>query len=128
MRPDGSEKKVPSITYFTNLNTNNNLKPLPEFKKEEKYKKYDYKNKEFLYVNKIKQIPLDYDGYILVPVTILKYAFKDRFDIFYARFFCNGNFTRNTKDNNFFRIVIARKELHLPPVDFQIKEKIYELF
>lgn len=63
--------KVPSIAWFTNMETNkqNHPKCLIKTYNESEYPKYD--NYNAINVNKTKDIPYDYEGVIGVPITIL---------------------------------------------------------
>ena len=69
--------KVPAISWFTNLDNNkqSELLSLISTYNEEKYPKYD--NYDAINVDKVKDIPYDYEGVIGVPITILNYLCSD---------------------------------------------------
>ncbi len=73
--------KVPSITWFTNLPTRKRKETLLLYKKytPEEYPTYD--NYNAINVDKVSDIPYDYDGYIGVPITFLDKYNPDQFDI-----------------------------------------------
>lgn len=77
--------KVPSITWFTNLDIPKRHKKLiPELHKEYKnhldlYKKYD--NYDAINIDKVKDIPDDYFGEMGVPITFLDKYNPDEFEI-----------------------------------------------
>lgn len=64
--------KVPSVSWFTNLAKVDNFKPITLTKKydPEAYPKYD--NYDAINVDKVKDIPYDYDGAMGVPITIIE--------------------------------------------------------
>lgn len=77
---DGSEKKV--FTYwYTNLETSKRHEPLTLTKTydPESYPKYD--NYEAINVNKVSDIPKDYDGVMGVPITFLDKYCPEQFEI-----------------------------------------------
>lgn len=72
--------KVPSITVFTNLGvTIENKLKLTKTYSEDQYKKYD--NFDAINCDKTLDIPIDYDGYIGVPVTYLSKHDPTKFKI-----------------------------------------------
>ena len=79
--PDEWYLKVPSVCWFTNLNTNikNNGIVLTEKYSPDNYQKYD--NYDAIEVSKIENIPLDYDGIIWVPITFLWKYNPEQFEI-----------------------------------------------
>lgn len=68
--------KVPAISWYTNL-------PVEQIEKLILTKKYNSKdfpncdNYNAIYVDKVANIPIDYQGVIAVPITILKYMNKE---------------------------------------------------
>lgn len=69
--------KVPAITWFTNIPHNKRNKPLDLYRKYNPtdYPKYD--NYDAINVDKVTDIPEDYDGVMGVPITFLdKYCTK----------------------------------------------------
>ena len=69
------------ITWLTNLEHGNRHKPLVLTKKytPDEYPKYD--NYDAINVNKVKDIPMDYDGVMGVPVTFLDKYCPEQFKI-----------------------------------------------
>ena len=77
MQPNGEMKKFGNICWFTNLNNHKYEEPIAltaEYSPE-KYPEYD--NYDAINVDKIKEIPYDYDGVIGVPITIINYVAND---------------------------------------------------
>lgn len=73
---DGTLGTVGGPVWFTNLNnTNTNTLLLTQEFKNNTYSKYD--NYNAINVNKVKDIPYDYDGAIGVPVSVVKYLHND---------------------------------------------------
>lgn len=74
--PNGDECTVGGPVWFTNLDNNKKeYLELTETYEEGKYHKYD--NYDAINVDRIKNIPYDYDGVIGVPITALKYLCPD---------------------------------------------------
>ncbi len=71
VQPDGNVKKFGNISWFTNMETNkqNYPKCLIKSYNPSDYKYYD--NYSAINVDKVKDIPYDYEGVIGVPITIL---------------------------------------------------------
>ena len=79
--PSGEVKRFGNIGWFTNLQTNkqykeqqftqryydNNGKPLPNI--EQKYPKFD--GTDIINVNRVADIPIDYDGIMGVPISFM---------------------------------------------------------
>lgn len=79
------------------------------FGNEKEYPKYD--NYDGINVNKTKDIPLDYDGYMGVPITFLHKFNPDQFEIIKFR---KGNDEKDLSINGkcpYFRILIKNKRL-----------------
>lgn len=95
--PDGKLCTVGGCCWFTNLiNTNNNTLLLTQEFKNNTYSKYD--NYNAINVNKVKDIPYDYDGAIGVPVSIIKFLHDD------------GYIHLNSPDGNLkYKIIKIRK-------------------
>lgn len=70
-RPDGSKKRFSNISWFTNLKSIKHLEPIKLTKRyknnEHKYPEYD--NYKAIEVTSYKDIPIDYDGVMGVPLT-----------------------------------------------------------
>jgi hypothetical protein len=71
--------KVPAITVFTNLNVNKENKLELTKHYDDTYLKYD--NFDAINCNKVADIPIDYDGYIGVPITYLSKHDPSKFKI-----------------------------------------------
>lgn len=75
--------KVPAITWFTNLThdkRNEKLLLCKEYKKyANEYPKYD--NYDAINVDKVKDIPIDYEGVMGVPITFLDKYNPNQFEI-----------------------------------------------
>lgn len=81
LQPDGSIKKFGNIGWFTNLDVAKRHEKLILWKKytPEEYPRYD--NYDAINVNKVSEIPCDYDGVIGVPITFLDKYNPDQFEI-----------------------------------------------
>ena len=79
--PDGSTKKFGNIGWFTNLGIAKRNEKLVLQKKytPEKYPRYD--NYAAINVNKIADIPVDYDGVMGVPISIMDKCNPEQFEI-----------------------------------------------
>lgn len=73
--------KVPAISVFTNLDIEKRHEKLILWKKytPEEYPKYD--NYDAINVDKVSEIPCDYDGVMGVPITFLDSFSPDQFEI-----------------------------------------------
>lgn len=73
--------KVTAITWFTNIPHNKNQEPLQLTKtyNPTDYPKYD--NYDAIEVSKVKDIPIDYDGVMGVPITFLDKYCPNQFEI-----------------------------------------------
>ena len=78
---DGSTKKFGNIGWFTNLDINKRHEKLTLWKHYtlEEYPKYD--NYDAINVDKVNQIPCDYDGVMGVPITFLDKYNPEQFEI-----------------------------------------------
>ena len=81
LQPDGSIKKFGNIGWFTNLDVAKRHEKLILWKKytPEEYPKYD--NYDAINVNKVAEIPCDYDGVMGVPITFLDSHNPEQFEI-----------------------------------------------
>jgi len=73
--------RVSGVVWFTNLDINKRHEDLILCKKytPEEYPKFDHYNA--INVNKTNEIPVDYDGYMGVPLTFLNKYSPDQFEI-----------------------------------------------
>ncbi len=81
--PDDNYIKTPAVCWWTNLETKKRNEFLDTGKKyygyEEMYPKYD--NYEAINVDNVKDIPMDYDGVMGVPITFLDKFNPNQFEI-----------------------------------------------
>lgn len=88
IQPDGSEKKFGNILWYTNLDIPKRHEPMLLGWKFEKgremgiYQKYD--NYDAYNVDKVCQIPRDYNGVLGVPITFLDKYCPEQFEILNA--------------------------------------------
>ena len=68
---DGTMKKFGNVGWFTNLDTSKRHEELTLYKRytSKEYPKYD--NYDAIDVSKVTEIPMDYEGYMGVPITFL---------------------------------------------------------
>ena len=108
--------KVPAISWFTNLTHHKRQTPIDLYctYNPEDYPKYD--NYDAIEVKKVKEIPVDYNGTMGVPITFLNKYCPEQFEIvgtqrwFYDRNLgiTNGKTLINGKET-YDRIFIKRK-------------------
>lgn len=81
--------RVSGVMWFTNLDHNKRHEPLDLYKHytPEEYPKYD--NYDAINVNKVCDIPMDYDGVMGVPITFLDKYCPEQFEIIGDA--CNGS-------------------------------------
>ncbi|CAN0602666.1 unnamed protein product, partial [Ectocarpus sp. 12 AP-2014] len=94
--------RVSGVVWYTNLDISKRHEELILYKKydEDEYPYYD--NYDAINVNKTKDIPLDYDGYMGVPITFMTKYNPDQFEIFGAtesegKGFSNGLWKKESK-------------------------------
>ena len=89
--------KVPSITRFTNLEVKKRHEFLPCWARydKDKYPKYD--NYDAINVDKVAEIPGDYDGVMGVPITFLGSYNPNQFDIVALGIVGSIEFAKNIK-------------------------------
>ena len=73
--------RVSGVHWFTNLEHNKRHEEIILYKKynEEEYPKYD--NYDAINIDKVANIPADYDGYMGVPITFLNKYNPEQFEI-----------------------------------------------
>lgn len=81
LQPDGSIKKFGNIGWFTNLDVAKRHEKLILWKNytPEEYPKYD--NYDSINVNKVSDIPCDYNGVMGVPITFMDKYNPEQFEI-----------------------------------------------
>jgi hypothetical protein len=114
-RIDSSENRIVSpnnCLWLTNLDTSLRHEDIVLTKKyygnENEYPKYD--NYDAINVNKTKDIPLDYNGFMGVPITFLHKFNPEQFEIVKFR---KGNDDKDLSINGkcpYFRILIKNKK------------------
>lgn len=73
--------KVPAINRYTNLDTNKRHEELVLYKHYDPAEYPKYENYNAINVNKVTDIPLDYDGVMGVPITFVDKHNPDQFEI-----------------------------------------------
>lgn len=114
--------KVNNAIWFTNIEHSKYNQPLRLYKRynAEEYPKYD--NYNAINVDKVADIPMDYDGVIGVPITFLKYYCPSQFEIIngVGRYACIEDGTENpigtygtdvNGKHKYFRILIRQFEI-----------------
>ena len=93
--------KVPAISWFTNLDIikRHEFLDLIEKYTPEKYPKYD--NYDAINVDKVLDIPVDYDGVMGVPITFLDKYNPEQFEIIGHEHDLNGNGGRGIAHGQF---------------------------
>jgi hypothetical protein len=115
-QPNGEMKNFGNINWFTNLEHSKRNEEIILYKtyqgNEEDYPKYD--NYDAIEVSKVKDIPIDYEGDMGVPITFLDKYNPKQFEILGLDGYVEGNKTPNrrmTLKNTklYARIVIKRR-------------------
>jgi hypothetical protein len=91
------------------------------FGNEVQYPKYD--NYDGININKTQDIPIDYKGYMGVPITFLHKFNPDQFEIIKFR---KGNDDKDLSVNGkcpYFRILIKNKRIQTEYIDLTDKER-----
>ena len=105
--------KVPAITWFTNLpNTKRNEEMVltaSYYANPDAYPHYD--NYDGINVNRLTQIPKDYEGTMGVPITIIDYYNPEQFEIIKFRKGDDGKDLRINGKELYTRILIRRKKI-----------------
>ena len=101
--------RVSGVVWFTNLDIKKRQEKLELYKKysPEEFPKYD--NYDAINVDKVSEIPCDYDGIMGVPITFLDKYNPNQFEIIKFR---KGNDDKDLSVNGkcpYFRILIKRK-------------------
>lgn len=91
-QPDGSIKKFGNVCWFTNMTT---VKRNEEFILTKTYNSIDYPtydNYDAIEVNRIANIPIDYDGIMGVPITFIDKYNPNQFTILNCSAFSDPDF------------------------------------
>ena len=104
--------KVSGVRWFTNLDYKARHKDLILYKtyNEHEYPKYD--NYNAINVSKTKEIPLDYDGVIGVPITFMDKYNPSQFEIIQFRKGDDGKDLSINGKCPYFRILIKKRDAH----------------
>ena len=80
-KPNGDIQKFGNISWFTNIENKRRNEKLDLYKRYsfEDYPKYDHF--DAIYVNRVDEIPIDYDGVMGVPITFLYKYNPKQFEI-----------------------------------------------
>ena len=80
-KPNGDIQKFGNISWFTNIENKKRTEPIDLYKRYsfEDYPKYD--NFDAINVDKVADIPMDYDGIMGVPITFLNNYCPSQFTI-----------------------------------------------
>ncbi|MBK3498159.1 restriction endonuclease subunit M [Campylobacter fetus subsp. venerealis] len=116
-RPNGSKKRFSNISWFTNLKSIKHLEPIKLSKKyrnnEDKYPEYD--NYKIIEVTSYKDIPIDYQGVIGVPLTFFLRHNPAQFKILGCDFQIKEKYPElvkwDYKENNTKSCILDGKEL-----------------
>lgn len=110
--PDDNYIKTPAVCWFTNLPTTKRNERIETGKKyygfEEMYPKFD--NCNAISVEKLANLPMDYDGVMGVPITFLDKYNPEQFEIVRFR---KGDDDKDLSINGkcpYFRILIRKKQ------------------
>ena len=76
-REDGLYKQVNGVCWFTNLSNDDKRETLVLYKKYNKDEHPSYDNYDAINVDKVTDMPIDFDGVIGMPITGLKYLWSD---------------------------------------------------
>lgn len=112
-QPDGSVKKFGNVGWYTNLDVAKRHDKLILCKNysPEEYPKYD--NYNAINVDKVSEIPCDYDGVMGVPITFIDYYCPEQFEIVAFRKGEDGKDLVFTRDSErvqpYFRILVRRR-------------------
>lgn len=102
--------KFGNINWYTNLDTTKRHESLTLYKKytPEKYPHYD--NYDAINVNKVAEIPCDWDGIIGVPITFIDKYNPEQFKIIRFRKGDNGKDLVVNGKNPYFRVLIKKEK------------------
>ena len=110
LQPDGSIKKFGNIGWFTNLDVAKRHEKLILRKKytPEEYPRYD--NYDAINVNKLSDIPVDYNGVMGVPISIMDKYNPEQFEI--IDLLNNPKDTAVNGKRKYARVVIRARHPH----------------
>jgi hypothetical protein len=103
--------RVKGVRWFTNFDYEERHEDLPLYKNYNKNEFPTYDNYDAINIDKTKDIPMDYDGIMGVPITFLDKYNPDQFEIVKFR---KGNDDKDLSINGkypYFRILIRKKKI-----------------
>ncbi len=105
--------KMRSTVWFTNLNHKKRNEEIILYKRytQEEYPNYD--NYDGINVDKTKDIPLDYDGFIGVPISFMERYNPEQFEIIKFRKGDDGKDLSVNGKCPYFRIIIKNKKVEV---------------
>lgn len=115
--PEEGYTAVPSISWFTNLPVHKHEEDLLMYETYSPDKFYHYENYPAINVDEVKKIPVDYFGYMGVPITFLDKYNPEQFEIInLSRYLSdstglNADFVSNYNNNNKNAIPEGYKDL-----------------
>jgi len=80
-QPDGTFKKFGNVGWYTNLEVSKRKEEIPLYKKYNSQEYPKYVNYDAIEVSKIKDIPIDYNRAMGVPITFLDKYNPEQFEI-----------------------------------------------
>jgi hypothetical protein len=119
LKPDGSTKQFGNVGWYTNLPTTIRKEEILTGKAysgyESMYKKYD--NYDAININKLTDIPMDYEGIMGVPITFIDHYNPDQFEIIGHEHDIQGNGGAGLPEGQFeiehkglFKRILIRKK------------------
>lgn len=125
-------RSMGNICWFTNLDIAKRHEEIILYKSynEEEYPQYD--NYNAINVNKVAEIPMDYDGVMGVPITFLDKYNPEQFEIVGLDRYVEDNphyghrFSINRKET-YARILIRRKQPHIAETEQTSSPKTYQI-
>jgi len=97
--PDGEMKKFGNINWYTNLEHSKRNEEIILYKEHHNFEEDfpQYENYDAINIDKVKDIPKDYSGYIGVPITFLSKYNPKQFEIVALGIIGSIDFTKNRK-------------------------------
>ena len=108
-KPCGELKVLGSTIWFTNLDHAERHKDILLTRQYDPAIHHKYDNHDAINVDKIADIPRDWNGYMGVPITFLLSYNPMQFDIIKLRYGDDGKDLRVNGKDKFYRVIIRRK-------------------
>ena len=101
--------RVPGVVWFTNIDHSKRYEKLVLYKtySSDQYPTYD--NLDAINVDRVREIPKDFDGLMGVPITFFNKHNPEQFDIIRFRKGDDGKDLRVNGEECYFRVVIKRR-------------------